>query len=362
MLYYHTVLFDFSVSRPFQGKSWYNPYEHWQNEPVVKANFHAHSRAWGGVTNGGNTFEEMEDFYRKKDYKLAAISNYHWLAATRNPQLINFPVYEHGFNVMKAHKLALGAEEASFLDFPFWQNISHKQLIINKIRQTGALVAIAHPNLRNGHSPEDLQQLHDYQFIEIRSRYANALSHWDAALKSGHPAWALANDDSHDLELQKPGNYYNLIPGQTQEVRSTLQNGTYLAVESVSGNSTLTLRQLFVEEDTLFYDFGGNIKTVKIVKDGEYEDLPTTSGQVKLGKSGYVRFEISDDSSTIYTNPVIRYNGNLNATSTVPTVNVAKTFLFRIAVLLAATQVILFLFPSLVPARQRGVKRRITAK
>ena len=49
--YLNSEIFNFSETSIFKGKEIYNPYENLGNRKI-KANFHAHSKAWGGTTNG----------------------------------------------------------------------------------------------------------------------------------------------------------------------------------------------------------------------------------------------------------------------------------------------------------------------
>ncbi|NDC73359.1 MAG: hypothetical protein EBZ62_07915, partial [Sphingobacteriia bacterium] len=49
--YLRSEIYQFAPAQPFSGSSLYNPYD--SMPPLrFKANFHAHSRSWGGLTNG----------------------------------------------------------------------------------------------------------------------------------------------------------------------------------------------------------------------------------------------------------------------------------------------------------------------
>ena len=50
LFYINTTIYNFPEPQPFSGDSIFNPY---QNLPdsTFRANFHAHSIAWKGVTN-----------------------------------------------------------------------------------------------------------------------------------------------------------------------------------------------------------------------------------------------------------------------------------------------------------------------
>ena len=75
-LYSGTTFFDFAETKPFSGTNIYNPYESLPAQ-AYKANFHAHSKAWGGITHGSDTDQKVIDAYINKGYDLACLSNYH---------------------------------------------------------------------------------------------------------------------------------------------------------------------------------------------------------------------------------------------------------------------------------------------
>jgi hypothetical protein len=187
--YMQTEIYDFFETEPFSGNTFYNPYQNWQNQGSQKANFHAHSKAWLGLTNGENTPKEIEKVYKAKGYGIACLSNYQSISEQTASKGNIVPVYEHGFNLKKTHQLAIGAESVSYLEFPFFQNLSQKQMVINRIKEHSRFVALAHPTLRNGYSANDMAYLSNYDFIEVLSPYANSLALWDTALKHGKKEW-----------------------------------------------------------------------------------------------------------------------------------------------------------------------------
>ena len=108
--YLWTPVYDFPAALPFRGAHWYNPYAtvapaaHW-----LKANFHAHTRAWGGLTNGHQTAGEITNTYRALGYDVIGISNYHRIDDTFAAESSYMPSYEYGYSVRKTHRLAIGA-------------------------------------------------------------------------------------------------------------------------------------------------------------------------------------------------------------------------------------------------------------
>src|SRR5262245_61855581 len=68
-------VYRFPSAEPFRGGQLFNPYSR-SVTPWWKVNLHAHSRAWGGLTNGRSTAEETVSRYRAMGYDVAAVSNY----------------------------------------------------------------------------------------------------------------------------------------------------------------------------------------------------------------------------------------------------------------------------------------------
>ncbi len=348
--YYQTVIFDFAESKPFTGNSFYNPYTNWDPDNQVKANFHAHSKAWLGLTNGANSDQELKSFYTKAGYKVAAISNYHKAEDIASENLIDFPVYEHGYNILKSHRLALGTRKLSHLDYPFWQNRSHKQLLINNIKENDGLVALAHPNLRSGYNYKDMALLEGYDFVEVLSNYANAISYWDEALKHGKAVWCMANDDSHSITNQRTGEFYNVLSTDlitSSEIRKVLLEGNFVSVRKPEAELEIRLNQLKVNNDSLEYDFEGELDQLRVIADGKTIQSHSKSAGVIFLKDeySYVRLEATKGEQVVLTNPVIRSKSRAKPwqESTVK-VNGTLTFFYRIYVLFFSVSILFLLF------------------
>ena len=104
-------VYRFPAPAPFAGAQWHNPYAGMDAAlPWRTVNLHAHSAAWGGVTHGAGTPDEVRNAYRRLGYDAVAVSNYHRVDTA--PGAGALAVYEHGMNVPKAHVLVLGAHRA----------------------------------------------------------------------------------------------------------------------------------------------------------------------------------------------------------------------------------------------------------
>jgi hypothetical protein len=345
--YYRTEIYDFEPTQPFHGNEIYNPYENWKPENLQKLNLHAHSHAWAGLTYGKNTEKELKTAYSKAGYKNAIVSNYHLSDDEHFNQKIW--VYEHGINLNKAHKLAINTPDVSYFDFPLWQNRSQKQQIIKEIVQSGGMVAIAHPNVRNGHA--DLSDMRGYQFTEVLSHYANALNIWDRALLSGNLSWLLANDDTHDITKQKIGSFYNLLSEKNDPIE-TLKSGTYLGVKTLERSLDFNLEYLRISKGTLRFKFSPNVTQVAIIIDGKKAKLTSEyEGTIHLnGVRHYIRLEAENASAQVFTNPIIRttHKNQLDRYSVTQAINFTKTFIYRSFILLLNLSLFLIFYPKTI--------------
>jgi hypothetical protein len=78
--YVWAPVYNFPDAAPFSGSMLWNPYASrlgtWQ-----RANFHAHGRAWGGLTSGAQPGAEVAQRYHQLGYSVAGVSNYQRIAA-----------------------------------------------------------------------------------------------------------------------------------------------------------------------------------------------------------------------------------------------------------------------------------------
>ena len=243
-IYYQTEIFNFQHAKVELDTFFYNPYANWKKDRVLKANFHAHAKAWKGITNGHNSEEELTKAYRDLDYQVAAVSNYHKVSELKHPDVIKIPTYEHGYNVTKAHFLAIDASQTDLLDFPIGQSLSHKQARVQNIKKHASLVALAHPGVRNAFTESDLRQLKGYDLFEVLSPYFESFYLWDYALSQGNLSWLLANDDTHDLVSQPAGRFFNVISALKKDKKSVIEAlkvGNHVAYASEKGKTDVFL-------------------------------------------------------------------------------------------------------------------------
>jgi hypothetical protein len=334
--YAFAPVYRFPPPRSFSGPALWNPYAHltgsWQ-----RANLHAHGHAWNGLTNGTHTDYEVVEAYRQRGYSVAGVSDYQWIAAQHG--VPTMPLYEHGYNITKEHQLAIGAKSVEWLDFPIWTGLDQKQFILNRVARTSALVAINHPG--TAYSERDLHSLTGYQLMEVINGPFGFEDLWDAALSSGHPIWALANDDIHDLtNLRRLAVAWNMIDAPTASVSdivSALRVGRSYAVSLVGEKADASLVGVAVQGSVLTVSSSGVPATFLFI--GQDGVVRQTSDQVTQAtyrithKDTYVRTVIRTPNMVMYLNPVLRHDGT-SIPVPVAVVNEPLTWLSRIVVVM----------------------------
>lgn len=326
-------VYRFPEAAPFSGARLFNPYEHathdWQ-----RANLHAHGRAWLGITSGRQSNDEVVERYRSLGYSVAGVSNYHQIAA--HDGVTTIPAYEHGYNIGKHHQLAIGAHQVDFVDFPIWQSRSHLQYIINRVAATADLVAIVHPESRNAYDDADLQALTGYQLIEVFNGKFPHDAAWDAALSSGRAVWGIGNDDNHDLEdRERLGVAWTMInapSSETADVVAALKAGrSYAVVRTNESAPDTVVEGASVQDWTLTVTTAGAPSDFEFIgQDGAIRKTVTgeLSASYEFGSTDtYIRTTIRAPRTTMYLNPVLRYNGSLPQPTAI--VDTLKTSLLR---------------------------------
>jgi hypothetical protein len=336
-------VYSFPAPLPFSGSKFLNPYAgagpDWQ-----RANLHAHGRAWNGLTNGRRqSDEQIVRAYRSFGYSVAGVSDYHHIAAFEG--VATLPIYEHGYSLGKRHQLAIGARQVAWFDFPVGQTLSNQQFVIDRVAATSDLVALAHPSSRDAYTPDDLSRLTGYHLIEVLNGPFSFEEPWDAALSAGRAIWALGNDDTHDLtDARRTAMAWTMInapsaslhdvvaalrAGQSYAVSRTnrIASAVETTLESVvMDNGMLEVTCLGEPSTFVFVGQNGNVKqTVKNALSASYAFGDDDT---------YVRTVIHAPRTTLYLNPVVRYDGSqLHAPAA--SINATGTWLLRASIVLA---------------------------
>jgi hypothetical protein len=314
--YVASPVYRFPAPRPFRGSALYDPYAAGTGTWLL-ANFHSHGRAWGGLTDGDQTDRVVLAHYRALGYDLPGVSDYHTIDRARTGDSTFLPAYEHGYSVRKAHFLVLDARRVDWFDFPLLQSVDDKQYLIDRLKRTATLVAINHPSLRNAESADDLRYLTHYDLLEVLNHFTTSDREWDAALSSGHAVWALGDDDSHNVDdAGQTGVMWTLVDAPSTRrdaVLDALRAGRTIAVAGHGAVTDVPVRAIALHGDTLRVTCAALARSITFIGQGGRVLARATgvaeAAYVVQPTDPYVRTVIVTPRTTMYLNPVVRYDG-----------------------------------------------------
>ncbi len=343
--------YEFDEPSPFSGEYINNPYQDIDPEQWLKYNFQVQSRAWGGVTDGRNNTNEMIDsIYHLFGYDHVATSDYQRINYHKSEDEAFIPVYEHGYGIRKTHQVCIGAEKVLWIDYPFFQTLSLKQGIIDKLAQHNELVALAHPGLRNGYTFEDMKYLSRYALLEALSNMDVSIPHWDTALSHGHLVYLLANDDAHNvLNPNEVGRRFTMINATDKKRETIIRNlnqGVSYGVdfkliynepmeEKIERSKTIPhLVSAKLMQDTFKIEVSTQADKFRFIGQGGIllsETNSSHSGNYIIRPDDtYVRAEIIfPDATAFYLNPITRHPSPNPERQFLAKINHTKTSLYR---------------------------------
>ena len=323
--------FTFHNPKPFTGSIIYNPFKDFNAVDWKKSNFHAHCRAWNGITNGQGTAPDIWKAFDSLGYTFHSISNYHYIDTNYSTQPNYISAYEHGVNLKKTHQLVLNANAVVWKDYLFPQTLNNKQHILSlEAADTNAVVILNHPLMRNGYSTTDLKTLQGYDAIEILNPAAQSFAHLDTALSNGHRIALIGNDDLHDIsDRTSAGRFATLLfaPNSlNNEAISAIKNGKTIAFEAPDqtdfkrkieqiANVNPQIKTIVTLNDSIVLNFSQPVSQFKAIGQNgkiifEQDTLTNTSIPFPITES-YIRFQYKTaDGVLFYLSPLFRYDGS----------------------------------------------------
>ena len=371
-------VYDFAPAQPFAGSRYYNPYCG-QDSLWQISNFHAHSRSWGGLTDGKDSHvDTVVETYRQMGYTHIGISNYQKITPLNVDGVASIPTYEHGYNVKKRHHLCLGAKSVVWCDFIFAQTMSHKQFMLNRLRETTDFLAINHPKFCEGFEEGDFALLSNYDAVEVLNHYRTSIPHWDSALSSGYYAVLLANDDMHDVKgmgeigvnmtlvnsasLARADIVGALKAGRHYGVKVKVKPDENLHIKRERNSSLIRPKSITMRGDTICAVFSRQSAEIRFVGQGgkvrKTLSLTDTARYVFAPDDTYIRIETNDSEGNLYLfNPIARCETAQPAKPNRFAINIFYSIIkwMAIALILGYTIVIRLLYGSYTVG---GVRRR----
>lgn len=335
--------FSYPHPQPFSGSSFYNPYDSCNSDRWVKCNFHAHTNAWYGITNGRGTAKDVYHVYDSMNYAVHCVSDYQRINNVYASTPDYIPTYEHGYNAGKTHQLVLGSSEVEWLDYLLPQLLNNKQDVLNHLAGANNIVIVNHPSSFHGYNASDFRYLTNYQCMEVLNPYAISMDCWDTALSNGKPVFIVGNDDEHNIFskncVAKMCTWINVTSTNQKPVLNALRKGEcYGMILGKDDKALPVLNYLKIMGDTIVVKMsetanhisfvGQNGKILKVIND--------SSSAFYIIKPGdhYVRTVIDYPfGRKILLNPVFRYNKTYNRTAFAQ-INLLQTSIKRISGLL----------------------------
>ena len=350
--------YSFDEPKPFRGSYLHNPYKDMNPDNWIQANFHAHTRQFGGLTNGRvNTNEMLDSVYSALGFNHIGISDYNKINYydSANPSFIT--TYEHGYGIFKIHQLCIGAEKVRLLDYFAFQNLSMKQHTLNRLAKQTRLAIPAHPSfVKNGYLVEDMKYLSNYKLMEVLNGFRISTAHWDTALSNGHLVYLIGNDDSHDVnDITYMGRRFTMINGpenNPEQLMQALENGNAVGVDfSVISDETLEqkiqrikknlpyITRVELKGDTLLVSASKPFFKIRFIGQNGVEldaqKYKKTGIYVIKQDDNYVRAElIFNDWTRLYLNPITRHESSEIVKQRLDHINWAKTIILWIVYIL----------------------------
>jgi hypothetical protein len=325
--------YSFTDPRPFHGEKIVNPYADANFNDVSTANFHAHTKSWGGLTNGKGSSSDVWQRYDSLGHTFHALSQYHKIDSFNKEKQNYVPVYEHGYNLKKTHQLVIGAKRVVWKDYIFPQTLHNKQFILHEMaKDTNNLVVLNHPAVRSGYDVNDLKLLHYYDHIELLNPSAQSFAHWDTALTAGKKIFVVGNDDNHNIFNDNAiGRFTTLIFGAASDSKKMIdrmKKGQSVAVwlpqihnETLESKRSklLNLRSLIsgisLIDSMLAINLSKPVAEIRVI--GHHGKLKLKQRNISSltfpfsQNDAYLRVELYlEDGTKLYLNPIFRDMAN----------------------------------------------------
>ena len=365
-------IYDFQQPKPFSGKDIFNPYRNFDIQSGWKrAVFHVHTRVRGLMNECEMWPDQVHESLCKFDYDIITFSNHNELTTHPFDTTLQVNVYEHGYNLLKYHKLVFGSNKVNFFDHLFPFIASQKQFQINLLRRDADIIQLNHP-LRTKLIPtSQLQKLNGYQLIELDSGRSTENEYWDDALSAGHYSFGLANDDLHypdqSHRIAVRCNFLCTPSGRYEDIKKTLLDGTYYSMRIPDyGNGDWNIKyeknkqlpritNIGLSDSIIYISLSATADSIKFIGQNHQTlslayNSDSTSYTMK-NVDPYVRITAYfPEGEVIYSNPFARYDSSLTDSpfnNETNQLNYTLTILFNL-LLVAILTISVFLFYKLM--------------
>lgn len=351
-------IYNFREAKPFAGPDIYNPYRNIDSAHCWKrANFHTHTRVEGIMNECKFWPEEVLKAYDSLGYDIVTFSNHNEITKDPRGEELQVDLYEHGYNLLKYHKLAFGAREELRFDHILPLLASQKQFQIELLSRDADILQINHPLRTPTLSKRQLEQLSGYKLIELDSGKSTENDYWDSALSAGRYCFGLANDDLHYPDrsdrIAIRCNLLSTPSARYEDILKTLNEGGFYSMRLPDyGNGDWSekreksraipqIEEISLTKSKIFIRFSEPATMVKVVGQGHTTlasslDCDTIAYEMRASDP-YARIIAHfPEGEVIYTNPFARYDAASQESPfdmRSPEVNILLTILFNLLLL-----------------------------
>lgn len=355
-------IYSFPEPQPFSGPDIFNPYRNIDTTHCWKrANFHTHTRVEGIMNECELWPEGVIEAYDKFGYDIVTFSNHNEITTHPVPEL-QVDLYEHGYNLLKFHKLVFGPKEGVWrFDHLLPILASQRQYQIDRLTKSCDILQLNHP-LRTPLTTDCmLRKLEGYSIMELDSGRSTENEYWDTALSAGHYSFGLAGDDLHYPDRSSKIAIrcsFLCSPSATYaDILRTLQEGCYYSmrlpdygsgdwqIKQEQNSNIPEISTICVEGDKIYAQFTESAEKIVIFGYNHTtlcEELNSSTIEYCLGPNEpYARImAYFADGEVIYTNPFARYD---STTQTSPvreathSIDWVMTIVFNLTLIAIAT-------------------------
>lgn len=350
-----SLVYDFRKPQPFSGPDIFNPYRNLYSAYCWKrASFHNHTRVKGLMNEcdkwPGEVYSDLEKF----GYDIVTFSNHNELTAHPFDTSLQVNVYEHGYNLLKYHKLVFGSDRGNHFDhlipiFPF-----QRQFQLDLLGKDSDFIQINHPLRTPGTGKTMMQKLSGYQIMELDSGKSTENEYWDWALSAGRYSFALTGDDLHYPDrsdrIAVRCNFLCCPSAGYEDIKATLLGGCYYSMRipdygqgdwsaKMAGNRNLPkITDIGLKEGTIYMTLSETADSIKVTGQ-DHSTLHKVTGSDRIvymmrPEDSYARLTVwFPEGEVIYTNPFARYdaaNGSTPFDTEPQKVDILLTILYNL--------------------------------
>ncbi len=351
-----SLVYRFRASSPFKGRDIYNPYACLDSAHMWKrANFHTHTRVDGLMNECDYYPEEVYSRLERLGYDIVTFSNHNELTKHPFDSTLQVNVYEHGYNLLKYHKLVFGCEAVKNFDHLLPIFSFQKQFQIDRLKKDSDIVQINHPLRTETLSNRQLEKLSGYRLIELDSGRSTENRYWDAALSAGHYSFGVANDDLHYPDrsgrIAVRCNFLCCQSARYEDIKQCLLKGCFYSMrvpDYGKGNWDIKyernrnlpyVTEIGLKDSTIYIGLSTAADSIKVTGQGHTTLL-------NISDSAYAEYKMQPwdpyaritaylpEGEVIYTNPFARYDSSTTESpydDKPQKVNILLTILFNLA-------------------------------